>query len=44
MIIVAKKDKATVAERKPDCCTALRGRKNLDVQTNVMVADPSGCE
>jgi hypothetical protein len=44
MIVVAKKKDAKVNERKPDCCTALRGRTNLDVQTNVMAADPSGCE
>jgi hypothetical protein len=41
MINIAKKKQAKVQERKPDCCTALRGRTNLDVQTNVMVADPS---
>jgi hypothetical protein len=44
MIAIAKLPEAEVAEKQPDCCTALRGRKNLDVQTNVMVADPTGCE
>lgn len=44
MIQVAKTDNAKVSDKQPDCCTAMRGRKNLDVQTNVMLADPDGCE
>lgn len=43
MIKIAKTDNPNVQEKKPDCCTALRGRKNLDVQTNIMVADVRGC-
>jgi hypothetical protein len=44
MIAIAKREDASVEEKKPDCCTAMRGRKNLDVQTNVMVASGTGCE
>lgn len=44
MIEIAKIDNAKVSEEQPDCCTAMRGRKNLDVQTSVMLADPDGCE
>lgn len=44
MIALANLPNAEVTEKQPDCCTALRGRRNLDVQTNVMVADPDGCE
>lgn len=44
MIEIANIELAEVSEKEPDCCTAMRGRKNLDVQTNVMVADPDGCE
>lgn len=44
MIAIANLPEADVAEKQPDCCTALRGRRNLDVQTNIMVADPAGCD
>ncbi|WP_255945389.1 hypothetical protein [Streptomyces odontomachi] len=44
MMEIANIEDAEVEEKKPDCCTALRGRKNLDVQANVMLADPEGCE
>lgn len=39
MIKIAKIKNAKVSEKKPDCCTALRGRKDLCVQNNIMVAD-----
>jgi hypothetical protein len=44
MIAISLIENAEVSEKQPDCCTAMRGRKNLDVQTNVMVGDPDGCE
>lgn len=44
MIEIAKIEDAEVTEKQVDCCTAMRGRKNLDVQTNLMCADPEGCE
>lgn len=44
MIEIAKIELAEVSEKQTDCCTAMRGRKNLDVQTNVMLSDPDGCE
>lgn len=44
MIAIANLPQAEVAEQQPDCCTALRGRKHLDVQANIMIADPTGCE
>lgn len=44
MIKIAMTDNAVVSDKQPDCCTAMRGRKNLDVQTNVMLSDPDGCE
>jgi hypothetical protein len=44
MMKIANVKNAKVTEKKPDCCTALRGRKNLDVQAHMMVADPDGCE
>jgi hypothetical protein len=44
MIMIAKTEIAQVSEKQPDCCTAMRGRKNLDVQTGLMLADPDGCE
>jgi len=43
MIAIAAQENAQFEEKTPDCCTALRGRKNLDVQTNLMVANASGC-
>ncbi|MGL5811041.1 MAG: hypothetical protein ACRCYQ_13960 [Nocardioides sp.] len=44
MIEIANLEAAQVSEKQPDCCTAMRGRKNYDVQTNIMLADPHGCE
>jgi hypothetical protein len=44
VIPIAMTENAAITEKNPDCCTALRGRKNLDVQTNIMVADPYGCD
>ena len=41
MIAIGKKQDAVVTEKQPDCCTALRGRKNLVAQTNLMMADPA---
>ncbi|GAA3422278.1 hypothetical protein [Streptosporangium vulgare] len=44
MIAISMIESADVSEKQPDCCTAMRGRKNLDVLTSVMVDDPDGCD
>ncbi|GAA4212725.1 MULTISPECIES: hypothetical protein [Streptosporangiaceae] len=44
MIAISMIENAEVSEKQTDCCTAMRGRKNLDVVTSIMANDPDGCE